>query len=140
MNGLPSKGSFSLAAKGTTPSVTITPVAAPVLLQSATTGYVANIAGGSSADGAPLIQYPRFGTWNEQWRITPLDDSASGESSIVNPSTGKCLEASGSGQTARSSCSPAPASQASAGGRAPAATARSPWFPPWTHRAAAAWC
>ncbi|GAA3617464.1 RICIN domain-containing protein [Microlunatus ginsengisoli] len=98
VNGLPTNGSFSLAAKGTTPSVTITPVAAPVVLQSSTTGEVANIAGGSNDDGTPLIQYPRMGAWNEQWRITPLDDSASGEFSIVNPTDSKCLAASDASQ------------------------------------------
>ncbi|MET0692737.1 MAG: RICIN domain-containing protein [Propionibacteriaceae bacterium] len=100
-NGLPTPGSFSLAAKGTAPSVTITPIADPVVLQSTGSGFVANISGGVSTDGAPIIQYPRSGQRNERWLIQAAGDDDAGEFALVNPDTTKCLAASSAAQNSQ---------------------------------------
>jgi hypothetical protein len=57
-------------------------------------GQLANVQGGSLADGAPVIQYPWSGTANERWLATVEPD---GYYRFANLGSNKCLNVSGGG-------------------------------------------
>jgi beta-glucanase (GH16 family) len=50
------------------------------------------VSGGSTADGAQVIQWPATGGANQDWRFV---DKGSGYWSLVNRNSGKCLDVSG---------------------------------------------
>ncbi len=62
------------------------------LLANRSSAKVADVSGGSAADGANVIQWPWNGGINQQWQF---QDAGGGYFRIVNRNSGKCLDVSG---------------------------------------------
>jgi dienelactone hydrolase len=75
----------------TTPPVT-TPPPGSGALRGTASGRCADIAGYNTADGARLQLYDCTGQWNQAWNYTG--------NTLVNPQSGKCLNAGGDGTSA----------------------------------------
>jgi hypothetical protein len=58
-------------------------------LTSIHSGLALNVTGGSTSDGAPVIQWPYGGYGNDQWRLT---DAGGGSYELVSVHSGLCLE------------------------------------------------
>lgn len=56
-------------------------------------GQVLDVAGGSTADGAAVVQEPNTGAASQQWRLLGQDD---GTDTLVNVASGKLLDVPGS--------------------------------------------
>ncbi len=55
-------------------------------------GLCLDVANASLVDGAPVVQFPWHGGYNQQWRIEPVSN---GWNRIVNRNSGKCLDVRG---------------------------------------------
>ncbi|MGH9157004.1 MAG: RICIN domain-containing protein [Acidimicrobiales bacterium] len=62
------------------------------LIASAANGKVLDVAGASTADGAPVILWPWNGGRGQQWRLEPVE----GGTRVVSVATGKVLDLAGS--------------------------------------------
>ncbi|MFF2078226.1 RICIN domain-containing protein [Kitasatospora sp. NPDC058162] len=58
-------------------------------IRNVNSGQVADVSGGSTADGAGVIQWPSSGNANQQWNIVPVSGQLF---KIVNRNSGKALE------------------------------------------------
>lgn len=84
--------SYGVATTGQGASVTINPVASPdVVIQSSDNAQVLSIANAATADGTPLLQWPRSGAWNQVWNLVPVGD----DYWLRNPRSGKCAAPGG---------------------------------------------
>ena len=68
------------------------PPAAPETVQSLSSGKCLDVAKGSKADGAPVIQYDCHEGPNQKWRV---QEAAEDSYRIVNANSGQCLQAHG---------------------------------------------
>ena len=106
--------SFAMTAIGVTPtytkspdatngSITITPIDSPITIQNSITGWTMNITGAQSADGTPLIQYPKESSANAEWVFRP-DNGANNAGQLVNPATNKCATVTHSATVVLATC------------------------------------
>jgi len=77
---------------GSGPTPTSPPPATYYRLTNRNSGKVVDVNGGSTADGASIIQWPWNGGNNQQWQFV---DKGSGYFNIVNRNSGKCLDVNG---------------------------------------------
>ena len=65
------------------------------VLTNRSSGKVLDVGGGSTADGATVIQRPSHGGYNQQWNIKPL---GGGFYCLVNRNSGKLVDINGGSQ------------------------------------------